>query len=394
MLKFISILISFVVAGFLMVHDTWMITVTAFGFQVKTSLITLIVCLVLFFYLLCLLKKPFLWMRGCRQWYLKRKQNQKETFLLLALRTVLDQNSQIKKQLIKQKNNFFDKKSNENMILTALLEPSTHTFEQLIHREGTELAGVRGLFLKAQENGDLTEVNRLLQKALQKYPDEVWVREALWKNQVMLNDWAESLQTLDWVLDHKCLDKKKYQDRKSLLLLKLGRVKEAYKLNPKNIPIVLAYIKEEPNKALSVITDVWAYNPCWALFPFFESVIAGEKTATQMKRVEKLVKNNPENRFSLTALAQVAMNNELWGVAKEHLTQYLNAYPLTYRIAQMMAQVERNGWHHEEEAKKWDVKSLMAQPDYSWGCDVCGHQTEQWDVVCPNCNSFGCIYHP
>ena len=60
----------------------------------------------------------------------------------------------------------------------------------------------------------------------------------------------------------------------------------------------------------------------------------------------------------------------------------------------MMALVEREGWHHEEEAKQWDEKSLTAQQDLSWGCDNCGHLTEQWDVVCPNCNAFGRIYHP
>ncbi|MBR6412104.1 MAG: hypothetical protein IKS41_02955 [Alphaproteobacteria bacterium] len=389
MIKFIFILISIFTVGFFIVKDTWMVTLQGFGYELKASVLILIVGAFLLFYLIHLLKKPFGWWGRCQNWFAKRKQDQKEAFLLLALKTVLDKNSESVKQLLKQKNKFFDRKSDENYILEALFNPTPHTFEQLIHRENTELAGIKGLLDYAQEDGNWTEAGRLLQKAAEKYEKEPWVWDSLWTVQILQNDWYEALNTLERLKAQGQVDKAEYAKRKSLLLLKLGRVAEAYKLNPDNQAIILAYARSEPQKADKLIRHLWSKEPCMDAFNIYWQTIATEKPSKQTKAIDKLVRENPKHRLSLWVLIETAIKQESWGPAKGYLSDYLAMYPLTTQIAHLMAEVERQGWHHLEEAQKWELKALEAPSEKGWICSSCGHRTDTWEIVCPACNAFG-----
>lgn len=393
MLKFIFILISIAILGFLVVNDTWMVSISAFGFEITTSILVFIVALFLMFYILHLLKKPFRLFGRYQTWAHDRKQSQRENYLLLALKTALDGDTESQKLLIKQKNKFFNIKSDENFILEALFNPTPHTFEQLLHREATELAGIKGLVNYAKQKGDYEEVNRLLQKAYHKYPNELWIYQDLWTADILQNDWTGALSVLDVLKKNNTLSKEEYIKNRAMLLLKTNQVKDAYKLYPNHPAIAVAYAKAYPKKALNTIMDLWKTEPCWDAFLIFQEIIHDEKPKKQIKLVQKLVKTNPEHRISLIALAQIEMDNELWGLAKEHLTEYINAYSLTAPVALMMAKLERNGWHHEEEAKTWEAKSLMARPGKGWGCASCGTRLEEWDVVCPKCNTFGSVWY-
>jgi len=391
MLRFIFILISVCIVGFLIVQDTWMVTVQAFGYEVTTSAIVFIIGILFLMYLIHLLKKPFRWISGCQTWLAKRKQSQKEAYLLLALKTVLDKDTAAVKQLLKQKDGFFDKKSDENYILTALFDPSAYAFEQLMHRENTELAGIKGLLSYADEVGDWQEAGRLLQKAAEKHPTEPWIQEALWTVHILQSDWHEALGTLDVLKQQKLVDKAEYVRRKACLLMKLGRVKEAYALDPENPAVAMAYATLEPKKAVDIVQKLWTRMPCQDAFLIYQRLIASEKPAKQVKLVQKLVRSNPEHKLSLLAVAQMAMSQELWSMAKEQLEIYAKTYPITEKVARMMAEVERAGWHHEEAAKKWEEKAMIAPKETGWVCAECGHMTEAWDARCPACNAFGSI---
>ena len=44
MIKFIAIVIGLLIVGFLIAQNTWMVTVSAFGFEVRTSIIFVLMC--------------------------------------------------------------------------------------------------------------------------------------------------------------------------------------------------------------------------------------------------------------------------------------------------------------------------------------------------------------
>lgn len=391
MIRFLSVLISLFIIGYLIAHDTWMVTVTGFGYEITTSVLLLALALIAFLYVLHLLKKPFRLFDRYRQWSAQRRQTRKEDYLFLVLKTILDKDSNAKKQLLKKKNDFFDKKSDENYLIEALFAPTPHVFERLLRRERTELAGVHGLLAYARESGDFNAASRLLHRAAEKHAGEPWVQEMLWEVQVMQSDWNEALTTLEVLKKQGRVDKATYTERKAFILMKLGRIKEAYKLLPDHQAVALAYAEAEPQKAQSVIMNLWPKSPSYEAFQLFQKTIKDEKMEKQAKLVDKLTRQNPEHRLSVLARAQVALEQGLWGVAKELLTAYTNTYPLTQKVAQMMAEVERKGWNHEAEAKAWEAKMSQAANGSCWGCSACGHQTHAWDAVCPNCNTFGSI---
>ncbi len=391
MMKLVVTLIGIFLLGFLIVNDTWSVTIIGFGYEVTSSVFLFIAAVLIVIYLLSLIRKPFGWFGGYQSWYRTRKQNQKEAYLILALKTALDRNEKNIDLLMKQRKAVFPPKSNESLMIEALFQPSPHVFEQLLHRDGTEMTGIRGLLEYAQKNGDLTEVRRLLQKAVAKVPDESWIQESLWSLQTLQSDWSDALNTLEILKKRGLIDKKTYFVRKSCLLLKLGRARDAFNLTPDNPAAAIAYTKQAPQKALSILIDSWAQTPCWETYVLFRDNIRNEKPAKQMKLVEKLVRKNKESRLSFIALAQTAMDAHMWGVAKEHMTAYFNAYPITPQTARMMAKIEREGWHHEEGAAEWEEKATTSEELGGWGCSICNHVTESWEACCPTCNTFGSI---
>lgn len=391
MLKFIFILISVFLLGFLIINDTWMISIEGFGYQITASSLLFIIAIAIIVYLLRLLKKPFHWINGYQKWIENRRKTQKDAYFTAILTTVLEQRQSSMQDILKQRKNWFHTKSTEALLIEALFAPTPHVFEQLIQKPETELAGIRGLLQYAQKTGDVNEALRLLRKAAAKNVTEPWVQSGLWDLQVLQSDWADALKTLDVLKKNKLVSSDEYQSRKACLLLKLGRTKEAFEADPDNPATAIAYARTEPKKAQDILTTSWKKESCWDTYLAFRENSTTETPAKRMKLTEKLIRHNPQHRLSLKAKAQTAIDAELWGVAKETLTTYFQAYPLTPETAQMMAIVEREGWHHEQGAQEWEKKALLSHETDSWKCTNCQHELGYWEASCPICNSFGCI---
>ena len=82
-----------------------------------------------------------------------------------------------------------------------------------------------------------------------------------------------------------------------------------------------------------------------------------------------------------------------WARAKENLEIYLQNYPLTRQVADMMANLERVAWRHEDIANEWERKSIESEDDSLWICAQCGHTAGEWQVLCPHCNAFDTLYN-
>ncbi len=391
MTKFLLFLAIIAGVSFMAFQNIWPIHVTAFGYQISFSGVLLIAAFALLLYLLHLLKKPFHWAHQYQHWCSARQQDKRACFTTLLLKTLVDGDEENRRLLLKQRSTFFEPKSDAYLLVTALLEPSRHTFEQLLHRPSTELAGVRGLLDEAQKIGDWEEANRLLVRAARTHADTDWVLKALWTNEVMQNDWNDSLKTLDSLLKKRLISHQEYTSWKACVLLKLGRAKEAFKLAPENPATGLAYAQATPEKAKDILIKSWRLTPCWETYEAYKTLISTQPQTKQVKLVEKLISKNPTHHLSLLALADTARMASLWGMAKEHLEIYMKTYPLSKQAALMMAEVERSGWHHEPSAKVWEQKAETATTTDGWICAKCEHITESWDAKCPMCNSFGSL---
>ena len=206
---------------------------------------------------------------------------------------------------------------------------------------------------------------------------------------LMEADWANALQCLDAL--KKTMSKSEYRRMCACLLMMVGEVDQAYKLDDTQAPIILAKAKENPEKALKILKKAWETAPCQEIYVAYKKALAGKSNAEKMKATLALVKPNKGNRFSLLALADMNLETGNVPKAKEILESSLENFPLTQQVALMMAECERKGWNHEEAAQKWERKALNLQEKSGWICTHCGHTASSWEPVCSACRLFNSL---
>jgi HemY protein len=133
--------------------------------------------------------------------------------------------------------------------------------------------------------------------------------------------------------------------------------------------------------------------------------------------LERLAAQNPEARETHLALAEAALDAQLWGEARRHLEQALSApappfmarlpnpAPLaaldrdedaslagpTPRLCVMMARLEEADHGAGPAAREWLDRAVIAMPDPRYVCATCGGESLEWRSLCPHCGSFDAL---
>lgn len=393
MLKTFLIIAGLVLIGFLIMDESYNFSITALGYEFTFSIALLIVGFIILMYIVHLIKKPFGWIKNYRTYRFQKNILKKENFLTFVLTTVLDKNNVSEDIIRKKEKSLFAKGSNEALLFEALFHPSDNVFEALKNNKETELAGARGLFLSAKAKGDIDTQIQILDAAAINYPNVIWIYQERLNLYLLQNDWENALPVLEQLNKQSALKKEEYNVKKACILYGLKRFKEAFNLTPDNPVMAWAYAETDTKKAEDILKESWAKNPAWKTYELYYELIKNEPAAKQMKLIEKFTAKNTAHKLSLLAVADVAMKNHLWGVAKETLENATNSYELTYQMAMMMATLERNGWHHEEAAKMWEEKATQAEAQINWICKECRHPAKNWEISCPMCNTCGGLTH-
>ncbi|MBR4932272.1 MAG: tetratricopeptide repeat protein [Alphaproteobacteria bacterium] len=393
MLKLIIFIASLILIGFLIVHDNWMITLSGFGYEITISTVLLGALVILLFYGIHLVKKPFMWLSGVRSKMTVNHYAKREAYLARVLHAVLANDTDNIQSLMKQKKSLFSKQDKKHLLVEGLIAPHTDIFEEMSKNPETELAGLRGLYLEAQKKGDVKEQEKILQKAVENYPYVHWVIQAQFDLQILQNDWEEALKTLEVLKKHQLIAKDAYTKGKAGLLFKTGHYAEAYALDKTNPQFAILAAQVNPKKAADILLDSWRVTPAKEVYTAYMDLFKNETALKQMKAVKKLISSNPTSKQALLALADTAIRLELWQEAKETLQVYMASYPLTKEVAELMATVIREGWHHPEEAREWEQKVTESEDNSGWLCGKCGQKTYEWQVTCPHCQTFDSILY-
>lgn len=391
MLKIILFLIAMFLTGYLIVQETWLLSIHAFGYEITFPTILFALLILIAFYLLYLIKKPFVWMFGFNQRKTKSNLEKREQLLTLVLQTILDDNDTNKNLIFKRKKVLFSKNDTRHLLVDALFNPTKSAFEHLIKNKETELAGFKGLYFLEKTSGNIKEADKLLSKALNAYPHVSWIKKEMFELQMIQSNWKEALSSLDDLYKINALSLSEYKAYKSSLLFMTNKIKEAYQLDKTNPAFAVAYAKLDPKHAKDILITSWNKEPSIDVYHAYSDLFKNESSEKRLKAIKKLISKNQDFRISLVALADTAIQVENWREAKETLEAYLKSYPLTKNVAHMLACVARNGWHHEVEAKEWEQKALETDDKYGWFCTACNQKTHDWFAVCPHCNKLSSI---
>ncbi|MBP5344019.1 MAG: hypothetical protein J6Y85_02985 [Alphaproteobacteria bacterium] len=389
MIKFLLVLVILFAAMAFISSEPWFITIQMFNYEVRFSFALALFFLFILWIVWSIIKKPFSWLKNFHSWLQRKQQQNKENFLFQLLNALANTNYETYPTVLSNAKKLYGEKSQNYMLLKSILTPNQQLFDQMTKDPSTFLAGTRGLVREALAQGDITEATRLLGTVPEKQQSMSWVQQAKWDIALLQNDWATALKILD--IRKKSYDKAIYLAYRACLLLQLGYVKEAYELAPTHPAIAVAYAKAYPKKAEKALMQAWNVHPTWDIYSAYVQALASLPPEKRMKAVLRLIHKNPRSRWALMACADMAIQTKQWQRAKENLEVYLQTYPLTKKVALMMAQVEREGYHHSDAATDWETRATEAEDITRWICDACNHRMESWEALCPHCNALNTI---
>ena len=390
MLKFLFIIIVLFASMIFVSYEKWYVTLQMLGYEIHFSFALAIFLTFVLWLVWKILKKPFIWIKHLRDWRKNKLQQSKEAFLPQLLNALANTNYEIYPAILTNARKLYGENSKTYLLLQSLLTPNQESFDRLTKDPSTFLAGTRGLVRAALDKGDIDQVMQLLNSIPQKQQDVSWIQQTKWDIALLQSDWKTALQILD--SRKKLYDKDTYLSYRACLLMQLGRVQEAYRLDPDNPAIAVAYAKNFPKKAVKVLMRAWNSQPSWNIYQAYIQAIDAKTPEKRMKSTLQLIKKNPRSRFALMACADTAIQTQQWQRAKENLEVYLQSYPLTKKVAEMFAKIERDGYHHEEAAAAWAARITEAEDITGWGCSICNHHMEEWQPLCPHCNALNSIY--
>ncbi len=279
-------------------------------------------------------------------------------------------------------------------------------FTAMLERPETEFLGVRGLLVRATKQGQWDEALKLARRAYRLKPKSEWVAANLFDLQVRAGQWADAEITIAESVKKKLIGGDRGRRRKAVIGYRggieaeaEGRIAEALKLvskahtlDPGFIPAVVAMARlltatGKARKAITLIEQAWRRHPHPDLFAAFRAALPTGDALQTMRAAQNLARLNGDHPESNIAVAEAALEAQLWGEARKHLNSVAGD-DASVRVCRLMARLEESQHGDMVRAREWLVRASMADPDPTWVCRDCGNAVADWGILCGKCGGF------
>jgi HemY protein len=308
-------------------------------------------------------------------------------------------------------------------------------FTAMLDRPETEFLGLRGLLNQALRVGDRGTALRLTQRAMTLRPGTPWVVHSLFDLEAREGRWEAAHHTLAQAVKRRTIPRECARHHRGVILYELGRAAVANGDRRRGINLAaqaqglapdlatpaahharLLLDDRRTGPAAKAVERAWRTAPHPELVQVYGAIHAGEPPLSRVKRVERLAAQNPGARESHLALAEAALDAQLWGEARRHLDKALTAAaalpiakpassnPLsspsvgegeggglagpTPRLCLLMARLEEAEHGAGGDMRGWLDRAVNAMPDPRYVCTSCGGESLEWRSLCPHCSSF------
>lgn len=297
----------------------------------------------------------------------------------------------------------------ENEPLVALLDAQTallegnraearKKFETMLGNEDTRLLGLRGLYLEAEQEGQIEAAAHFAGEADKLSPGTPWASQAVLKISSMTRDWQGALAALEKNRANNADDKQAYARKKAVLLTALALEEEdatpdkakahalaAHKLAPDLVPAAVTAARvaarlNDVRKAGKVLEASWAIQPHPETADTYIHLRSGDTVRERLKRAEKLYDKAPDHPESCLAVAMAAVEAEDFKRARETMDKALRNRP-TERACLIMADIEEAEHGDRGRVREWLSRAVSAPKDEAWTAD--GVIAEEWAPVSP-----------
>jgi HemY protein len=307
----------------------------------------------------------------------------------------------------------------------------------MLERPEMEFLGLRGLLNQALRAGDRGTALRLTERAATLRPDTTWAVESLFELEAREGRWDAALETLAQAVKRRIIPRERARHHRGVIRYELslaalaggerarGRnlAAQAQALTPDlaapaahHARVLLQDHRTGP--AAKAIERAWRTIPHPDLAQVYGAIHEGAPPLDRLKRFERLAAQNPDARETHLAVAEAALEAQLWGEARRHLDRALSAPapPLiarlpkpasfsvtptpdenpslagpTPRLCLMMARLEEAEHGIGPGSREWLDRAVTAMPDPRYVCASCGGESLEWRSLCPHCGSFDAL---
>jgi HemY protein len=282
-------------------------------------------------------------------------------------------------------------------------------FTAMLERPETEFLGLRGLFNQAMREGDRSSALSLVERAMALRPRTRWVALSRFDLETREGRWEAARETLAQAAKRRHFPPEQVRHHRGVLLYELscaavasGDQRRAMALaseaqgltedlaTPAVHHVRLLLKQQRIGRAAKAVDRAWRTAPHPDLVRAYGAIHEGEPPLVRVKSFERLAAQNPMARESHLALAEAALDAQLWGEARRHLTDALAA-GATPRVCQLMARLEESEHGELGPVREWLDRTVGAMPDPRYVCASCGRESLDWHSLCPHCSAFDAL---
>lgn len=279
----------------------------------------------------------------------------------------------------------------------------------MVERPQTALLGLKGLLALARRRGDEAAALDFARRAWALGTPATDLAATLFELQARAGQWVEAEATLDEARQRRALPPPDIRHRQALVWHERSIQAErdgdpaaalalAYKAHKADLTLVAAAARAarllhragKDRKAAAAIVATWQVAPHPALVEAWAALAPAETPLQRVKRLEKLVRANPDASDGHIALAEAALGAKLWGQARNHLEQAARLRP-SGGVFFLLARLEREERQDETAAQNWLAKASGAASEPAWLCGGCGKPTDAWASTCPHCGAVDAL---
>ena len=270
-------------------------------------------------------------------------------------------------------------------------QAATKYFEDMRGNPEVSFLGIRGLMTQALRDGDSERALALAEDARKLRPSAKWVLLELLDLQMEAGFWNRALATLEDAEKTGAISTEEAKPLRARLSLRqaarlkdagqngeaLKIAKKAMKADPSNDAAVAlaADLMQQGNdtrKAEKLIESAWKQQPTPVLAQAYRNLAASDATPiAKVKRFETLLSLSPDAAESHIALADAALDANLWGEARTHLAKATDILgdPGPPVLCRLWARLEEAEHGDLTAAHRWLKKAseseakIQAEPD-------------------------------
>ena len=279
-------------------------------------------------------------------------------------------------------------------------------FEAMLEREETRFMGLRGCLMQALRAGDQAAALDYARQAQAMRPKTPWVLTAMIELSEQGGDLTAAESAVRQAVRHKALAAPEGERKRAVIALEraiaaraagdgdgaLKLARQALKLVPALVPATalaaeLLIAGGRRNEAVRLLQRAWPAQPHPDLARLYKSLHDEGDALALVSVMGKLAAGAPDHAESRLMLAEAALEAQLWGEARRHLSQAAGDNP-GERVCRLMARLEEAEHGDAQKARAWLLRAGQAPRDPAWVCDTCGAQAQRWSAHCGACKSF------